>query len=317
VLKAFLLLPALVLAVPASWWIYVHFGPELPDAGPERAVRYGLVLACLLWTTHLRLQGLGLIARWIVAAIMAVGCWVQPLGEDGASSWVRPAVAALIAYVLVCSLDLRPGAGDLQGVASVALVLPLGILAGTQVLAACALLSLLVLFDRRELAGGAGGLSLLLFTPLITCVPLAIWLKTLSGNKPFIEPISFNFPRDLDLGIVIPSSPQEAWPLLLLLSILLVRLLWGRSGRPDLCALLLPVAALLFQKVITSGNVGEAREWKAMSISGAASLLAISCADSLGLWLACAAALGVSVSVCFHEQVSNGYHLLLIRFFPT
>jgi hypothetical protein len=313
VLKAFLLLPALLVAVPLTWWIYVHFGPDLPELGPEQMVRSGIVLGCILWFTHLRFQGVGLLARAFLATILGYGCWLSPVGAASGMAWLRPAVAASMVYVLIASIDLRRRTGDLQAVASVALVLPLGIVAGTPVLAACALLSVLVLFDRREMAGGAGGLCLLLFTPLITCGPLILFLQNLNGNTRVLDSISFSVPADLNPGLALPASLEEAWPLILLLVVLLVRLLTGRSGRPDLFCIFLPVATMFFHMLTNGGDTRLQLEIKAMLVSGAASLLALSFAGSAGMWLASTAAVGLSVAICFHEEVWNGLLLLYSR----
>jgi hypothetical protein len=316
VLKAFLLLPALLFAIPVAWWIYVHFGAELPEIGSHEVVRGGLIVACLLWFTHLRLHGVGLIGRSSLAAILGYGCWISPWSTAGGMAWLRPAVAALMVYLLLSSIDLCRRSGDLQAVASVALVLPLGIVAGTPALAACALLSLLVLFDRRALAGGAGGLCLLLFTPLITCIPLVLFLQRLDGSRRFLDSISFGISANLDLGRVLPASIEEAWPLVLLLVVLFVRLVTGRSGRPDLFCFLLPMVTLFFQALANGADAGMARELNAMLVAGAASLLAVSFPGSTGMWLASTAAVGLSVTVCFHEEVWNGL-LVVYSHFPS
>ncbi len=100
--------------------------------------------------------------------------------------------------------------------------------------------------------------------------------------------------------------------MVLLLLVLLVRLVTGRSGRPDLFCLLLPVATLFFCTV-TNGDASVQLEIKAMLVAGAASLLAISFAGSSGMWLASTAAVGLSVGICFHEEVWNGVLVLYSR----
>ena len=234
ILKGFLMLPIACLLLPALWWWYTNFGREILPYSVNSLISLCVLAACALWHRHLLAEGMGHLWSLLFAGLLAGGCVLSVQYTNYTlPEWLQALGCGLFIYAILWAFNLYECEGGLQAIASVALVLSIGLLAKPALLILCVLLCLILFFKERGFAGGFGNLLLLLFTPLLLCFFSLIVLSFLyNGGSAGLWWIPA--PSATIAHAQLSSSLQELWPLLFGSATLLGRELAGKAGRADL-----------------------------------------------------------------------------------
>lgn len=189
-----------------------------------------------LWCLHLRISGLS--ACW--PAFFSGSLFSLWRGQCAAFSssnwatWFSSLGCGVFVYAVLCVLSAYEQKRGLQPLATIALVLAIGVVAKPPVIVGCILVSLMIFIDERLRTEGLLSPLLLLFTPIGLCgVSLGIMNHFSSGGF-FLAEWNWNLTESaLDLHTV-ELLHVGSGTLLFLLAVLGVRLLEKKAGTPDL-----------------------------------------------------------------------------------
>lgn len=182
--------------------------------------------ACFLWCLHLKTGAL----RWYWSYPLTVllACQLLPpilrQSTIPVSAWLSALGCGLFVYAMLWVSAMHEGEPGLRPLATLALLLSIGVLAKPAVAVACALLSVLFFFRSRSRFGGILGSALLLLTPVVLCALAFLVLNLLTTGV--IHGAIFHTAGmfktqsmgKLDLLLLIQESPALWFSLVVLLS---------------------------------------------------------------------------------------------------
>jgi len=274
ILRGFVLLPIACLLLPALWWWYMSFGRDILPYSTHRLVALCVLVACVLWHQHLLVEGMGHVCSLLFAGLLAGGCALSVQNSHYTLPvWLHAFGCGLFVYAIQWAFNLYEREGGLQAIASVALVLSLGLFATPAVLILCVLLCLILFFKERQFAGGITNLLLLLFTPLLLCFFSLVVLSFLYGGGTAglwwipVRPASM-------VHLQISSSLHDLWPVIFGLAMLVGRVIVGKAGMPDLVYLSVAIVLPDLRLVPWIPDQPSLLDLSVMLICGAACLLA-------------------------------------------
>jgi hypothetical protein len=221
-------------------WISRYIG-----AGMSSAVVSVLscTAACALLSLHLEAKSYPWYWRYPVVALLGYSV-LLPIAENPgipASAWFAALGSGLFVYCMLWVSAVYVCEPGLQPLATLALLLSIGILAKPALAIACALLSILFFFHTRRKFGGITGYVFLLFTPAILCTLAYFTLNFLITGSPQ-EAVAHNgifsvtgWTERFDWQLMAREYSVILFPL----GVLLVRLLESRAGASDISYLML------------------------------------------------------------------------------
>jgi hypothetical protein len=252
----------------------MSFGRDILPYSTNRLVALCVLAACVLWHQHLLVERMGHVCSLLFAGLLAGGCALSVQHTHySLQQWLHAFGCGLFIYAIQWAFSLYERQGGLQAIASVALVLSIGLFATPAVLILCVLLCLILFFKERQFAGGITNLLLLLFTPLLLCFFSLVVISFLYGGGPaglWWIPL----PSAGSVHLQISSSLHELWPVIFGLATLLGRVIAGKAGMPDLVYLSVAIVSPNLRLVPWIPDQPSLLDLSVMLICGAACLLA-------------------------------------------
>jgi hypothetical protein len=202
------------------------------------------ILICALWCMHLSVQAASSYLRYLLTALLGY-LIVSPVIERpslAASDYLAALGCGVFVYIMLWVADVHKAESSLRPVATLALLLSVGILAKPAVAMSCVLVSLVFFIASRRNLGGAMNSALLMFTPAALCMTAFFVLKALAAGTVVSATPPLLRPQPI-------ASPASAWFNLLTLSripvvlwfaagVLLIRAFRRESGFSDLAYLI-------------------------------------------------------------------------------
>ena len=212
-------------------WLHGHVGHWL---GPTTTA-FIMLMACGCWTVHLHRGGLPRTWSWLFAALLA-GQWIATLMHQLTPvpvRWLSALGCGVFVYAMLWVFATHERDPGLRSLATVALLLSVGVLAKPAVLIACALLALCFFLEEGRSVGGVLASVLLLLTPVFLCVLTLITLNALiAGSFAHVEWIG---PTTIDSSLLPMPSQVHKLPIAWFgLSVVLARLFARQGGLSDL-----------------------------------------------------------------------------------
>jgi hypothetical protein len=196
-----------------------------------------MAVACLLWCFHL---SAGMLCRnhaYPLAALLACQLILPSIYSSAipASAWLGALGCGIFVYAMLWVAAVHECEPGLQPLATIALLLSIGVLAKPAVAIACAILSALSFFRSRRKFGGFLNSTLLLITPAMLCAFAFLALKALTTTAfrgTFPQAMTGHLSQNsgpLDLSMLIQES-QSLW---FSLAVLLSRFFERKTGISD------------------------------------------------------------------------------------
>jgi hypothetical protein len=194
--------------------------------------------AYALWYLHL---GSGVL-RWYWTCPLSVlmACQVLPaiLQQPAIPGlvWFEALGCGLFVYAMIWVAAMHEREPGLQPVATLALLLSLGVLSKPALAIACALLSVVLFFGSRRRFGGILGSTLLLFTPTVLCSVAIVAVNILTSGAidgAISHPMEIPALQSMS-KMGVPLLLQAAPALWFALAVLSSRSVERKSGIPDL-----------------------------------------------------------------------------------
>jgi hypothetical protein len=235
--------------------------------------------ACALWCLHL---GSGVLRwYWTCSLSVLVACQVLPeiLQQSAIPglAWFDALGCGLFVYAMVWVSAMHEREPGLQAVATLALLLSLGVLSKPALAIACALLSTVLFFGNRRRFGGILGSAMLVFTPTVLCSVAIVAVNFLTAG-------TINGAISHRMGIpALKSMSKQGLPLLtqvapalwFSLAVLSSRSVERKSGIPDLSYFLVIAFAATAGIASWMPDVLSAIDIRMIVYAGAACLLAL------------------------------------------
>ncbi len=208
-------------------WLHGRVGTWL---GPATTA-FIMLLACVCWTLHLRRGGLPHVWTWLFASLLA-GQWIATLLHQSTPvsvRWLSSLGCGVFVYAMLWVFATHERDPGLRSLATVALLLSIGVLAKPAVLIACALLTLCFFLEEGRSVGGFVASVLLLLTPVLLCALTLITLNALIADS--FAHIEWLGPTTIDPSLLpMPSQVHKLPAAWFGLSVVLSRL-FARKGR--------------------------------------------------------------------------------------
>jgi len=206
------------------------------------AAPFSIALALgALWCFHLRTSGLS--ACW--SALFAgslFGLWRSQCAAFSSANWgtwCSSLGCGVFVYAMLCVLSAYGRERGLQPLATIALILAIGVVARPPVIVGCILVSLMIFIDERLRTAGLLSSLLLLFTPVGLCgVFLGIMNHFSPGGFSLAE-WNWNLAESTFDIHAAELLHVGSGTLLFLLVVLGVRFLEKKAGTPDLALVIL------------------------------------------------------------------------------
>ena len=208
------------------------------------AALLSMLAAYGLWHLHLRSSGLPRIWTAALPALLAFQMLLTVLRhlDIRSSIWFAALGCGLFVYALVWVTSMHERNAGLQAIATIALLLTLGVISKPALAMACLLVSFGLFIANRRRFGGLLGSALLFFTPTMLCFAAIALVNFLMAGALFSH---------LDGNPAQKIMPNSGWPLIFQIapslwfafSVLLARSGERRIGIPDFSFLLTIVFA--------------------------------------------------------------------------
>lgn len=150
--------------------------PHLPAGTTTLAT---LAVLCLAWQCHLERASLPL--KWSGPLAVAVTALVLDITlEIPAHLRAGALLSGLLLYAMIWALEAQDSRRRLQAVASIALLMPFALFTRPAILVAAVFLSLIAMLGCGRKYGGYLQAAMLVFTPVVLCIVVAMGLRTLA-----------------------------------------------------------------------------------------------------------------------------------------
>jgi hypothetical protein len=193
-----------------------------------------IIAAAALWSLRLRFGGLGWPWAASFSALLVSQIALTALQHLDAPPfiWLAALGCGLFVYALVWVSSMHEQNAGLQAIATIALLLSLGVMSKPALAMACLLVSGGLFIANRHRFGGPLGSALLFFTPTALCFTAVVVVDFLTDGA-----VLSHFTG----SPVLKSMPDSGLPLLILIapslwlafSVMLERVCEGKLGIPD------------------------------------------------------------------------------------
>lgn len=174
---------SLLLVLGMMAWISRYIGAGISSAV---VAVFSCAAACGLLSLHLETKSYPWYWRYPVVGLLGCNMLLPILEHPSipAPAWFAALGSGLFIYCMLWISAVYVSEPGLQPLATLALLLSIGILAKPAMAIACALLSILFFFHTRRSFGGITGYVFLLFTPAILCALAYFTLNLLITGSP-------------------------------------------------------------------------------------------------------------------------------------
>lgn len=243
-----------------------------------------VIAACALWCIHLKSEDSSGLWAYLIPVLLACQLLLLLSRQmDPGSRWFEALGCGLFVYAMIWVSAIYERTPGLQSVATLALLLSVGVLAKPPLAVACALLSVLFFFRSTRRFGGFFGSALLLFTPMVLCAAAIVGINFLTAGAlhaaipQVIAVPSLKGTQDPFWPFFIREAPILCFPL----AVMLARVFERKSGISDLSYFMVTAFAFVAGMAWWTPEILSALDIRIIVCAGAACLLALNPAKSV------------------------------------
>ena len=239
-----------------------------------------LAVLCTAWQSHLERASLpwkwsGPLAVLVTALVLSITLHIP---AHPARLRAGALLSGLLLYAMIWALAGQNSRRGLQALASVALLMPFALFTRPPILLAALFLVFLAMFGCGRKYGGYLQSALLVFTPVVLCIVVALALRHLAiatvrfplWRLHLFSSSSWHF-APLDGLRLLPMAPI----LVLAFAVLLIRAVKGKSGAADFAYLALLICMLAGVLLHPTGEARATSEIEIAICAGGMSLISV------------------------------------------